>query len=302
MDNWLNYHHLIYFKTIAQEGSISNASKILKVGQPALSSQLKNFEEYLGIKLFDRVNNRLQLTEAGKMTLEFANKIDGLGKELLATIKNKKLQSSYHLTIGALDSIPKHLILDVINVAKKKFNCHFTIIEGDINSLMNELETHNLDIILSDHTVTSNSESRIYCQKFLTQKIAAYCNQSYIEIKENFPGSLNSKPVILPTDHSQLRFQIDQYALKNDLDYEVIAQTQDTAVKKLMAIRGEGIVFLSEIAALEFVKNKQLYEVGTLEDVSIDFYLISSERVIKNAALKSIIEQNFDDILDNYKV
>lgn len=302
MDNWLNYHHLIYFKTIAQEGSISNASKILKVGQPALSSQLKNFEEYLGIKLFDRVNNRLQLTEAGKMTLEFANKIDGLGKELLATIKNKKLQSSYHLTIGALDSIPKHLILDVINVAKKKFNCHFTIIEGDINSLMNELETHNLDIILSDHTVTSNSESRIYCQKFLTQKIAAYCNQSYIEIKENFPGSLNSKPVILPTDHSQLRFQIDQYALKNDLDYEVIAQTQDTAVKKLMAIRGEGIVFLSEIAALEFVKNKQLYEVGTLEDVSIDFYLISSERVIKNAALKSIIEQNFDDILGNYKV
>ena len=302
MDNWLNYHHLIYFKTIAQEGSISNASKILKVGQPALSSQLKNFEEYLGIKLFDRVNNRLQLTEAGKMTLEFANKIDGLGQELLATIKNKKLQSSYHLTIGALDSIPKHLILDVINVAKKKFNCHFTIIEGDINSLMNELETHNLDIILSDHTVTSNSESRIYCQKFLTQKIAAYCNQSYIEIKENFPESLNSKPVILPTDHSQLRFQIDQYALKNDLDYEVIAQTQDTAVKKLMAIRGEGIVFLSEIAALEFVKNKQLYEVGTLEDVSIDFYLISSERVIKNAALKSIIEQNFDDILDNYKV
>lgn len=301
MDNWLNYHHLIYFKTIAQEGSISNASKVLKVGQPALSSQLKNFEEYLGIKLFDRVNNRLQLTEAGKMTLEFANKIDDLGQELLATIKNKKLQSSYHLTIGALDSIPKHLILDVINVAKKKFNCHFTIIEGDINSLMNELETHNLDIILSDHTITSNSESRIYCQKFLTQKIAAYCNKSYIDIKENFPESLNSKPVILPTDHSQLRFQIDQYALKHDLDYEVIAQTQDTAVKKLMAIRGEGIVFLSEIAALEFVKNEQLYEVGTLEDVSIDFYLISSERVIKNAALKCIIEQEFDDILESYK-
>jgi LysR family transcriptional activator of nhaA len=301
MDNWLNYHHLIYFKTIAQEGSISNASKILKVGQPALSSQLKNFEEYLGIKLFDRVNNRLQLTEAGKLTLEFANKIDDLGQELLATLKNKKLQSSFHLTVGALDSIPKHLILDVISIAKKKYNCHFTIIEGDINSLMNELESHNLDLIISDHTITSNSESRVYCQKFLSQKIVAYSNESFINLKDNFPQSLNDQPVILPTDHSQLRFQIDQFALKNDLDYEVVAQTQDTAVKKLMAIRGDGIVFLSEIAALEFVKNNQLFEIGNLENVEIDFYLISSERVIKNSALKVIIEQNFNEIIDKYK-
>jgi LysR family transcriptional activator of nhaA len=300
MEKWLNYHHLIYFKTIAQEGSISNASKILKVGQPALSSQLKNFEEYLGIKLFDRVNNRLQLTEAGKMTLEFANKIDDLGQELLATIKNKKLQSSYHLTIGALDSIPKHLILDVIAIAKEKYNCHFTIIEGNINELMRELESHSLDLIISDHTITSNSESRVYCQKFLNQRVIAYANEKYTNLSEGFPESLNKAPVILPTDHSQLRFQIDQYALKHDLDYEVIAQTQDTAVKKLLATRGEGIVFLAEIAALEFIKNKQLYEIGELKDVDIDYFLISSERVIKNSALKVIIEQDFDKILKRY--
>ena len=42
---WLNYHHLLYFKTIATEGSISKASQKLNVGQPALSAQLKTLEE-----------------------------------------------------------------------------------------------------------------------------------------------------------------------------------------------------------------------------------------------------------------
>ena len=42
---WLNYHHLIYFKEIANEGRISKASEKLLIGQPALSAQLKQLEE-----------------------------------------------------------------------------------------------------------------------------------------------------------------------------------------------------------------------------------------------------------------
>ena len=46
---WLNYHHLIYFREIAKEGSISKASEKLLIGQPALSAQLKQLEEELQI-------------------------------------------------------------------------------------------------------------------------------------------------------------------------------------------------------------------------------------------------------------
>lgn len=297
MDKWLNYHHLIYFKTIATEGSISKASEILKVGQPALSSQLKNFEEYLGIKLFDRVNKRLVLTEAGKMTLDYANQINQLGQELLTTIEKKQTSSAHHITVGSLDSIPKHLILDVINVAKEKLNCHFTIIEGSINELMEGLNRHEIDIIISDHTLNQSSSLRVFCHKFYEDKVSAYASKEYIALKNNFPTSLNNQPVILPTDHSQLRFQIDQFSLKSDIDFEVVAQTQDTAVKKLMAIRGIGVVFLPEIAAEEYVQNKQLYYLGELEDVTTEFFIISSERTIKNPALKIVIEQDFGKII-----
>ena len=80
---WINYHHLIYFKEIATHESVSKASKILKVGQPALSSQLKSLEEYLGVKLFERKSRKIFLTGPGKVVLEYANKISSLGQELI---------------------------------------------------------------------------------------------------------------------------------------------------------------------------------------------------------------------------
>jgi LysR family transcriptional activator of nhaA len=297
MDKWLNYHHLIYFRTIATEGSLSKASEKLKVGQPALSSQLKSFEEYLGIKLFDRVNKRLVLTETGKMALEYANKIHNLGQELLTTIDQKQVQKTQHLSVGALDSIPKHLILDVIHEAKKIDNCHFTIVEGSIHEMMELLNRHELDVVIADHTLSSDSQARVFCKRFLTVEMKAYATDKYKDLKKDFPKSLKDQPVILPTDHSQQRFELDQFFLNNDLDVEVIAQTQDTSVQKLLALAGEGIIFLPEFAAHDYVKANQLLELGSLEGFEAQYFLISSNRTIKNPALSSIIDQDFNDLI-----
>ena len=65
--SWLNYHHLQYFYVIAKEGSIAKAAEKLRVGQPSLSTQLKQLEESLGQELFERKKQRLYLTEAGKV-------------------------------------------------------------------------------------------------------------------------------------------------------------------------------------------------------------------------------------------
>ncbi len=54
MQNWLNYHHLLYFKVIAESGSLAKASEILRVGQSALSMQLKLLEDRLEQPLFER--------------------------------------------------------------------------------------------------------------------------------------------------------------------------------------------------------------------------------------------------------
>ena len=62
MSAWINYHHLYYFKAIAEKGSVSKAASKLRLGQPTLSAQLRQFEEALGVQLFERQHKKLILT------------------------------------------------------------------------------------------------------------------------------------------------------------------------------------------------------------------------------------------------
>ena len=64
MNNWVNYHHLFYFKAIAEEGSVSKAAGKLRLGQPTLSAQLKQFEESLNVQLFERQHKKLRNRES----------------------------------------------------------------------------------------------------------------------------------------------------------------------------------------------------------------------------------------------
>ncbi len=75
MTPWINYHHLFYFKAVAEEGTVSGAAKKLRIGQPTLSAQLKQFEETLGVQLFERQHKKLILSEQGKVALDYAKSI-----------------------------------------------------------------------------------------------------------------------------------------------------------------------------------------------------------------------------------
>ena len=56
---WLNYHHLLYFYTVAREGSVTKASDVLRLAQPTLSGQIRKLEEAFEEKLFVREGRNL---------------------------------------------------------------------------------------------------------------------------------------------------------------------------------------------------------------------------------------------------
>lgn len=64
-----------YFQAVADEGSISNASRHLNIAQPALSRQMKILEEDLGVQLFERGSRKIKLTIAGQLLRERTEQI-----------------------------------------------------------------------------------------------------------------------------------------------------------------------------------------------------------------------------------
>ncbi len=84
---WLNYHHLFYFWTVARAGSIARASEELRLAQPTISNQHKTLEGSLGVKLLERQGRRLVLTDAGRTVLRYADDIFRTGRELQRAVK-----------------------------------------------------------------------------------------------------------------------------------------------------------------------------------------------------------------------
>ena len=165
MKPWINYQHLLYFKTIATEGSIALAADRLRLGPPTLSAQLKQFEETIGVKLFERQHKNLTLTEAGRVALQYANDIFRTGDEMLELLHDRLAPMRTHVQIASLDSIPKQLTLAVAKA-----------------------------------------------------------------------------PMILPTVHSILRHDLEHFLKTAAISIDIVAETQDTSLQKLMGIDGIGII------------------------------------------------------------
>lgn len=104
---WLNYHHLLYFWTVAKEGSIARACKKLRLAQPTISGQLRLLEDALGEKLFMKQGRGLAMTEVGHVVFRYADEIFGLGRELQDVLKDRPRGRPLRLFAGVSDLIPK---------------------------------------------------------------------------------------------------------------------------------------------------------------------------------------------------
>src|SRR5690606_4270314 len=104
---WLNYHHLYYFWTVAKEGTISRACEKLSLAQPTISRQLAQLEENLDEQLFIRSGRTLELTETGRLVFEYADEIFPIGHELMEVLRGRPRGRPTRFLVGISDAIPK---------------------------------------------------------------------------------------------------------------------------------------------------------------------------------------------------
>lgn len=292
MNNWINYHHLNYFRVIALEGSISKAAIKLKLGQPTLSAQLKQFEETIGIQLFERKHKKLILTESGILALEYANEIFKMGGELLEVLHDRFVPSRPHVQFGALDSVPKHVVLAVAQAALKAGRCTVSLLEGNGDDLIKELLIHKIDLVIANHIPNLKEDVKIYSRSIAKAPIYIYGSKKYQHCKKNFPKSLQDAPFILPTGHSKLRRDLENFFKSQLIAFDIVAETQDTALQKLMGIEGMGLIPLTQNAARNHIEKNMLFEIGKIPDVYEEIFLLSSSRKIENP-ISSLIMKNF---------
>lgn len=286
----LNYHHLYYFKVIASEGSISKAAVKLSLGQPTLSMQLKQFEDFLGHQLFERRNRSLVLTEMGKMVLGYANEIFRLGGEMLETVQDRPTKKKLRLHIGALDSVPKVLVKNLMEKAYELGDCTISTYEGDGPQLMKELVDHHLDLVISNSAAPSLTDEMIFTKSLAKMPLIVAGSPQYAHLRENFPQSLSEQPFILPTAHSRVRHEFEHYLADQVLHVDVVAEVQDTTLIKSLAMDNHGLMVVSEEAIHDLVRVGKLVKIGSLENYYEEIWLIAAQRKIQNPIAQALLK------------
>lgn len=110
----------------------------------------------------------------------------------------------------------------------------------------------------------------------LTAKIAIDCPIL------GFPQSVTGIPMIMPTYDSKLRQDIDHWAKLHDVELNMIIESQDISVKKIIALDGIGIIPTATHTVQKQLKNGELIEIGKLDGVYEELHLITAQRKIAN--------------------
>jgi len=106
----LDYHAVQVFRTVATERSFSRAAERLFRTQPAISMVIRRLEEELGEKLIDRSGRELLLTDAGRLVLEYACRLDNLARDMENALAELQDNAAGTLIIGANESTTLYLL------------------------------------------------------------------------------------------------------------------------------------------------------------------------------------------------
>jgi len=110
----MELRHFLYFKTVAEELHFTRAASKLFISQPPLSRQIRELEEELGVRLFERSNKRVTLTDAGKYFKEEVDALFSKLEESKETVRQIHGGLSGELKIGYISSVYQSHMAEIL--------------------------------------------------------------------------------------------------------------------------------------------------------------------------------------------
>jgi LysR family transcriptional activator of nhaA len=289
---WLNYHHLLYFYTVAREGSVTRAARVLRLAPPTLSGQIRKLEHVLDEKLFVRQGRGLVLTEMGHVVYRYADEIFSLGREMLDTLRGRPTRRLARLHVGIADVVPKlvshHILEPALRMATP---VQLVLREGKTQDLLASLATQAFDLVITDAPL--GAQSRVHAFNHLLGD----CGLAFLaapklatRYRGRFPRCLDGAPMLLPTDNTALRRSLEQWFDSVGVRPSVVVEVEDFALLKVFGQHGTGVFAAPDVMAKEVRRQYGVQRIGHTDAVRAHFYAITVERRITHPAVAAITE------------
>ena len=305
MEPWLNYHHLLYFWTVAREGSLRAAAERLRLAPSTVSAQVRRLEEVLGLTLFRRVGRGLVLTDEGRAVQRYADEIFDLGEQLLDFASGRQPGMPLNLEVGVTMVIPKLLAHKLIEPAltigrdgpdgRKGREVYLRMREDTVERLLGQLALHQLDVVLTDGPVGAAASVKVFDHLLGRCGVQFFATPDLVErYSEGFPKSLEGAPMLMPTGDHLVRRQLDRWFYERDIHPRFVGEFQDSALLKVFGQRGLGIFPAPDLIADEVIRQYEVAPLGPAPGVTERFYAVTVARRIRHPGVVALREAALD--------
>ncbi|MEX2784281.1 LysR family transcriptional regulator [Streptococcus sp. H49] len=262
------HDNLKTFITVAKNKSFTKTAKELFVSQPAVSKAIKNLEEELQVKLFQRDKRKgLNLTNVGKEILLYARQMENLENKIYQAIYLENNLLSGQIRVAALPIITTMILVPIFKIFKEKYPLvNIELIEGTAFEVREAVLNHHVDFGLS----TSPFQD-LETKFLLTDKMCAISSQKlsneinlYNQAAENLIFCQAGQETAMEILHS--------YNISFDRSF--IVKQPETAVKFVEENYGIGII--SEFV-LSSISQKSIHKIDISPKIEIEFGIVATD-------------------------
>jgi LysR family transcriptional regulator, transcriptional activator of nhaA len=297
----LNFHHLHYFWAVAKDGNLTRTAAQLHVSQSALSTQIKQLEEQLGQALFSRQGRTLVLTEAGHVTMNYAETIFSAGQELMALLRDGQKRSKQVLRIGSVATLSRNFQENFVRPLLSHKDVELVLQSAGLDDLLSRLAVHKLDLALSNRPVHSDTENPWRCRRIARQPVSLVGKPRPAGRPFRWPVDLAQHALLLPSRDSDIRSGFDQLCEQTGLSYTILAEVDDMAMLRLLArdtARTAGsIALMPAVVIQDELKSGKLAEYCVVPELFENFYAITVKRHFDPPLLEQLLQQRETDVL-----
>ena len=277
------------FVAVAKEENITKASEQLNISQPAITKQIKNLENQLSIKLFERKSKGVALTQYGKdlyeklrNPIEQLNKIDGqIGKERC-------------INIGTHNHMGSCIFGDVINDYCLRYpNVNINLICEETAEMMRKLKNKELDIVFSKKDNTDICDGIQYIKLGYLHDVIIASNKSIFDVQKLTLENIEDQIIYVPRTYAQATYRIKEASKGKKLKLK--SSSYKTILELASSGKALGLITREYIDKNDY-KKFNLVEVETtigLGKVEFGIYTNSAKFKELNSLIK-LIEEYFN--------
>ena len=288
-------------KAIATEKNFTKAADLLYLSQPSLSKQIKTLEKNLDIVLINRKNNKISLTENGKVFLQYSERILALCEESCRALIDLKNGERGNLTVGASQTIGTYLLPRVLALFAQNYSqIDLKVQVNSTRFIAKNLLNREIDIAIVGGEIPENLKKDLTIEKFVEDEFSLIIPKSHpFALKKKITKEdLYHLNFIMLNSSSTIRKFIDNILAQNQIktkQLKVIMQLNSIEGIKTAVSLGLGAAFVSSAAIEKEIELKTI-EILKIENIKITrtLSIISNPECYKSQAFKFFYNQLLD--------